>query len=198
MLSRMGWRQGQGLGLYGQGIVEPIDHTAVGHREAMRFKQGIGFKKPELLRSEKIVDELKRQVCLNLHSCTVRSSRFDVGITKCVTHSNMHPHIFTRTRTKQEDVYVASYMHMMRVYITSCQMQTEQHHVFCSSAQACGIPLFVQQQQHQLLRHQLSAMAEQFLLGQQQYIQVRFIINVKDEEQPYGCSPPCRRNHSLN
>ena len=70
---------------------------------------------------------------------------------------------------------MASYMHSMRVYITSCQMQTEQHYVFCSTAQAreSGIPLFVQQQQQQLLRHQLSAMADQFLLGQQHYIQVR-------------------------
>ena len=69
MLSRMGWRQGQGLGRQGQGIVEPLDHNAVGHRESMRFKQCIGFKEQGLLRSQRIVDELKLQVCLRLHFC---------------------------------------------------------------------------------------------------------------------------------
>lgn len=69
---------------------------------------------------------------------------------------------------------MASYMRMMRLYMTSCQMQSEQHHRFCSSMRAyeAEIPVFIQQQRMQLHRHQLSVLADQFLLGQQHYIQV--------------------------
>ena len=67
---------------------------------------------------------------------------------------------------------MASYMRMMRLYMTSCQMQSEQHHQFCFRAYEAEIPVFIQQQRMQLRRHQLSVLADHFLLGQQHYIQV--------------------------
>lgn len=67
---------------------------------------------------------------------------------------------------------MASYMRMMRLYMTSCQMQSEQHRHFCNRAYEAEIPVFIQQQRMQLHRHQLSVLADQFLLGQQHYIQV--------------------------
>jgi hypothetical protein len=69
MLSRMGWCQGQGLGRQAQGIVEPLDHTA------LSFKQGVGFQDPKLLRSQKIVEDLKRQVSLHVRFCRASCSQ---------------------------------------------------------------------------------------------------------------------------
>jgi hypothetical protein len=68
---------------------------------------------------------------------------------------------------------VASYMRMMRLYMTSCQIHSEHHHHFCSMrAYEAEIPVFIQQQRMQLHRYQVSVLADQFLLGQQHYIQV--------------------------